>query len=157
MKQLARAIDYKRLDISSDAFTHNGRIPEKYSCLGKDISPSLEIEGIPAEAVSLAVIMHDPDAPAGDWVHWLVWNIPVTHHIRENHVPGIEGLNDFHKTCYKGPCPPEGTHRYIFKVYALDAILDLTVGSSRSQLEKAMSEHIVGYGEMTGLFSRTGH
>ena len=98
MKQFSeatRAVDYKTLKVSSDAFKENELIPSRYTCDGKNINPPLTIEGIPEETKSLAIIVDDPDAPAGTWVHWLVWSIPVTHHIKENHIPGKEGINDF--------------------------------------------------------------
>lgn len=154
MKHTDKAVDYKKLNISSPAFEDGGMIPALYTCEGKNINPPFEIGGIPEEAKCLAIIMDDPDAPAGTWVHWLVWNIPVTHHIRENHAPGMEGINDFQKPNYGGPCPPSGTHRYFIKIYALDALLDLPASSSKNLLEKAMSEHIIGFGELTGLYKR---
>lgn len=154
MKQIDKAVDYKLLIISSSFFKEGEMIPAKYTCDGENINPPLDITGIPEEAKSLAIIMDDPDAPSGTWVHWVVWNIPVTHHLKEDHVPGSEGINDFGNHHYGGPCPPSGTHRYSFKIYALDAILDLPVKIRKEQLEKAMSEHIIGFGELTGLYKR---
>jgi Raf kinase inhibitor-like YbhB/YbcL family protein len=154
MKHIDKAIDYKLLNIASAVFKADEMIPVKYTCDGANINPSLDIKGIPDETKCLAIIVDDPDASAGNWVHWLVWNIPVTHHIKENHIPGTEGVNDFQKHHYGGPCPPSGTHRYFFKVYALDAILDLPPDTKKSQLEKAMSEHIIGFGELIGLYKR---
>ncbi len=155
MKHIEKAVDYQVMDISSTAFSSNGMIPVKYTCEGDDISPPLDIKNIPGETVSLALVMEDPDAPIGNWIHWLVWNIPVTHHIRENDVHGVEGVNDFVQHHYGGPCPPFGTHRYSFKIYALDTLLDLPHHTKKNQLEKAMSEHIIGYGELTGLYTKT--
>lgn len=154
MKHIEKAIDYKVLKISSHSFKEGEMIPVKYTCDGDNINPSLDIKGIPDEANSLAIIVDDPDAPAGTWVHWVAWNIPVTQHIKEDHVPGTEGVNDFQQLHYGGPCPPSGTHRYFFKVYALDTILDLPAGTNKMQLEKAISEHIIGFGELTGLYKR---
>lgn len=154
MKHTDKAVDYKRLNISSPAFSDGGMIPSRYTCDGENSSPPLEIAGIPEETKCLAIIVDDPDAPSGDWVHWLVWNIPVTHHIKEDHVSGTVGLNDFKKNRYGGPCPPSGTHRYYFKFYALDTLLDLPPTTRKHQLEKAMSEHIIGFGEITGLYAR---
>lgn len=151
-----RAIDYKVLKITSSAFEDNGSIPSKYTCEGEDINPALAIEHIPVEAMSLAVIVDDPDAPAGVWVHWVMWNIPITHQIKENTVQGVQGLNDFGKQRYNGPCPPKGTHRYLYKVYALNAILDLAAGARKSDLERAMSPHIIAFGELTGRYERSG-
>lgn len=146
--------DFKRLKVSSNAFQHEGMIPLKYTCDGKNISPPLDIELLPGEAKCLALIVDDPDAPARTWVHWLVWNIPVTHHIKENTIHGIEGNNDFHQHRYGGPCPPSGTHRYFFKIYALDTLLDLPADTTKEGLEKAMSEHIIAFGELVGLYKR---
>lgn len=149
-----KAIDYKQLKISSADFQQEGLMPSKYTCDGVNVSPSLTIEHIPDEAKCLALIFEDPDAPSGSWVHWLVWNIPVTHHIKENEVHGIQGLNDFKRHSYGGPCPPSGTHRYFFKVYALDSLLNLAAGASKNTLEKAMSDHIIGFGELVGLYKK---
>jgi Raf kinase inhibitor-like YbhB/YbcL family protein len=154
MKHIEKAIDYKQLDISSTAFKAGEMIPAKYTCDGANINPPLDIKNIPEEAKCLALIADDPDAPIGTWVHWVVWNIPVTRHIKEDKVHGVEGINDFQKHHYGGPCPPSGTHRYFFKVYALDALLDLPDSTKKFQLEKAMSEHLIAFGELIGLYKR---
>ena len=154
MKHIEKAIDYKQLNISSIAFKADEMIPSKYTCDGVNINPPLDIKHIPEKAKCLALIVDDPDAPIGVWVHWVVWNIPVTHHIKENEVHGTEGINDFQQQHYGGPCPPSGTHRYFFKVYALDALLDLPANTKKLQLEKAMSEHIIAFGELIGLYNR---
>jgi len=146
---------YKTLAVSSPAFSANGLIPSKYSCDSVNCNPPLDILHIPKEAKSLAIIVDDPDAPRGTWVHWVVWNIPVTTTIEENIVPGEQGTNDFHQSRYDGPCPPSGTHRYSFKIYALNQELDLKPGSTKAQLEKAMSNYIIGYGELVGLYKKT--
>jgi Raf kinase inhibitor-like YbhB/YbcL family protein len=156
MKHIEKAIDYKQLDISSTAFKIGEMIPARYTCDGANINPPLDIKDIPEEAKCLALIADDPDAPIGTWVHWVVWNIPVTHHIKEGKIHGTEGINDFQKHHYGGPCPPSGTHRYFFKVYALDALLDLPATAKKLQLEKAMSEHIIAFGELIGLYKRNG-
>ena len=153
--EATRAVDFKQLKVKSTAFQENEMIPGKYTCEGVNISPPLDIDHIPEEAKCLALVVDDPDAPNGDWVHWIVWNIPVTHHIKENNVHGIEGMNDFRQQKYGGPCPPSGTHRYFFKVYGLDALLDLPAYSNKMQLEKAMSEHILAFGELIGLYKKT--
>jgi len=152
--EATRAVDYKQLKVTSTAFENEGMIPVKYTCDGINVNPSLDIENIPGEAKCLVLIVDDPDAPIGTWVHWLVWNIPITHHIKENQVHGIQGINDFQLNQYNGPCPPSGTHRYFFKVYALDDILNLPVHTKKPELEKAMSEHIIAFGELIGLYSR---
>lgn len=143
------------LSVTSTAFSEGEYIPAKYTCDGININPPLDVEGIPSETQSLALIVDDPDAPMGTWVHWVVWNIPVAKHLAENHIPGEEGINDFHRQHYGGPCPPGGTHRYFFKVYALNTALKLPASTSKAQLENAMREHIVGYGALMGRYSRS--
>jgi Raf kinase inhibitor-like YbhB/YbcL family protein len=152
--EATRAVDYIQLKVSSTAFGDGEMIPSRYTCDGSNINPPLDIEHIPEEASCLVLIVDDPDAPGGTWVHWIVWNIPLTHHIRENEVHGQEGMNDFKQHRYGGPCPPSGTHRYFFKVYALDSLLDLPADTDKLQLEKTMSEHILAFGELTGLYKR---
>lgn len=147
--------EFKALRVSSDSFKPGGSIPSRFTCDGNDINPGLDIGDIPMEAKSLALIVEDPDAPGGTWLHWLVWNIPITHHIRENGNPGVQGMNDFDRCSYGGPCPPSGTHRYFFKLYALDSLLNVKEGAGRSEVEKAMRDHIVGYGELSGVYHRS--
>jgi hypothetical protein len=143
--------------ISSTAFTQNGSIPSKYTCDGSDVSPPLMIENVPSGAKSLALIVDDPDAPAGTWVHWVVWNIaPDTKEIKENSPPhgAQEGLTDFRKRGYGGPCPPGGTHRYFFKLYALDAMLTLGPNTTKAMLEHAMKGRVVAQCELIGRYKR---
>ncbi|HVZ98526.1 MAG TPA: YbhB/YbcL family Raf kinase inhibitor-like protein [Chitinophagaceae bacterium] len=154
MEHVEKEVRYKVLSVSSDAFRHNGFIPEKFTCDGINVNPPLDIQHIPPEAKSLAVIVEDPDAPSGTWIHWVMWNVPVTHSIKENEARGIQGINDFKKNSYGGPCPPAGTHRYFFKVYALDCLLNLRGDTQKKQLEKAMSDHIIAFGELIGLYKR---
>jgi len=142
------------LRVTSPAFKSNGLIPEKHTCDGNDVNPSLHIEDLPEEAESLVLIVDDPDAPMGTWVHWVVWNIPPVKEIKEDSVPGIEGINDFQKHSYGGPCPPSGTHRYFFKVYALDAKLQLSQNARKKDVEKAMDGHILAKGDTVGRYSR---
>jgi Raf kinase inhibitor-like YbhB/YbcL family protein len=145
----------KELTIESPAFEHGKLIPRKYSCDGQDINPPLTIEGIPKEAKTLVLAVDDPDASRGTFDHWIVWNIPAsTSKVGENTVPGIEGMNSAMQREYMGPCPPSGTHRYFFKVYALDTELNLGVSSRKKDLEKAMQGHILAKGELLGLFRR---
>lgn len=144
-------VEIGALKVTSSGFKTNGYIPVKYTCKGDDVNPPLDISGIPTQARGLALIIDDPDAPGGTWLHWTVWNIPVTHHILEDDIPGQQGLNDFGRNTYGGPCPPSGIHRYFFKVFALDETLDLAEGASRQELETAMNGHIIGYGELIGL------
>ncbi len=157
MKRIEKAVDYAVLRITSTAFQDGGLIPSRYTCDGENVNPPIDIANIPVGAICLVLIVDDPDAPRGDWVHWLVWNMPVTHHIEENQVNGVEGMNDFRQQAYGGPCPPAGTHRYFFKVYALKSLLDLPVSSSKLQLEKAMSACIIGFGELIGMYGRTNY
>src|SRR5574341_875714 len=141
--------------LSSPAFSANGMIPPKHTCDGADTSPPLRIEGIPPGAKTLALIVDDPDAPRGTWVHWVAWNIdPATREIPENGLPkgAVQGRNDFGTEKYGGPCPPSGTHRYFFKLYALDASLGLADGATKAQLESAMKGHILGQAEFVGLY-----
>jgi Raf kinase inhibitor-like YbhB/YbcL family protein len=145
------------MTITSPAFRNGELIPSKFTCDGADVNPALNIGTVPPEAKSLAIIMDDPDAPGGMWVHWVVWNIdPKTREIKENSVPpGAKlGVNDFRKTLYGGPCPPPGTHRYFFKLYALDTMLDLGTDTTKAALEKAMKGHILAQGELMGRYKR---
>ena len=144
----------RELMIKSSAFANNGSIPTKYTCDGEDVNPPLNIEGIPQETQSLALTVDDPDAPMGTWDHWVVWNISPSNEIKENTTPGVQGVNDFRKHSYGGPCPPSGTHRYFFKVYALDTKLNLSPNSRKKELEKAMQGHILAKGETIGRYSR---
>jgi hypothetical protein len=142
------------MKITSPEFENNGFIPAKFTCEGKDINPKLEIKDIPKQAKSLALIVDDPDAPRGTWVHWVVFNIPLTAEIKENSVPGKLGTTNSGQIDFHGPCPPSGTHRYFFKAYALDAVLDLNEGIEKAELEKAMQGHILDKAELVGLFKR---
>lgn len=143
--------------ISSHAFEHHGSIPAKYTCDGADINPSFTIENVPDNAESLVFIVDDPDAPMGVWVHWVLWNInPRTKEIKENTVPdgAHQGINDFGKRDYGGPCPPSGTHRYFFKLYALDTSLELRSDARKADVVKAMAGHIITDAQIIGLYKR---
>ena len=145
------------MKITTTAFQEGGNIPSKFTCDGADANPPLRFEGVPAEAKSLALIVDDADAPGGLFTHWLVWNIdPTTTTVEENSAPanGVQGKNDFGKSGYGGPCPPSGTHRYFFKIFALDRQLDLAAGSKRAQLDAQMRGHIMAQGELMGRYSR---
>jgi len=145
------------LKISSPAFVTNGYIPARFSCDGTDINPPLVFDNVPSEAKSLALIVDDPDAPVGMWVHWVVWNIdPATREIVEDNVPrnAAQGKNDWKRNTYGGPCPPSGVHRYFFKLYALDTRLNLGSGAAKTDLEKAMHGHILASAELIGLYKR---
>ena len=144
------------MKITSSAFQEGGNIPSKFTCDGSDLSPPLQITGVPSEAKTLVLIADDPDAPGGLFTHWLAWNIPPqTNSIAEGSAPkGVQGTNDFGNSGYRGPCPPPGVHRYSFKVLALDRELDLGSGAKRSQLDTAMRGHIIAQGELMGRYSR---
>lgn len=138
----------------TSTFKEGEKIPQEYTCDGKDISPPLEIEHIPNGTKSLVLIVDDPDAPMGTWTHWVVFNIKPTNSIPEKNIPGLEALNDFKRTSYGGPCPPSGVHRYFFKLYALDRELPLSSGTTRKEVEKAMEGHVVAQAELMGVYSR---
>ncbi len=145
------------MKLSSPAFQHNSMIPVKYTCDGIDTNPPLAIESVPAGTKSLALIVDDPDAPRGTWVHWVVWNIdPATRTISEGSLPrgAHEGMNDFGKHHFGGPCPPSGTHRYFFKLYALDSTLELKPDTTAGGLEAALREHVLARETIIGLYAR---
>jgi Raf kinase inhibitor-like YbhB/YbcL family protein len=146
--------EYVNLKITSPVFENNGLIPSKYTCDGEDVNPPLTIDGTPEGTQSLVLIVDDPDAPMGTWDHWIVWNIPPTGIINENSIPGIEGLNDFQKKSYGGPCPPSGTHRYFFKVYALGTKLELESKARKKNVERAMEGNILAKGVIVGRYGR---
>jgi Raf kinase inhibitor-like YbhB/YbcL family protein len=145
-----------KMKITSSAFQEGATIPSKFTCDGADASPPLQIADIPSGAKSLALIVDDPDAPGGLFTHWMVWNLsPQTSTVAEGSAPkGVHGTNDFGKSGYGGPCPPSGTHRYYFKIFALDRELDLSSGAKRAQLDAAMKGHVVVQGELMGRYSR---
>jgi hypothetical protein len=143
--------------ILSSAFQNNAKIPAKYTCDGENVNPPLQFLDIPDNTKSLALIVDDPDAPSKTWVHWVVYNIGTkTSEVKEDSVPwsGTEGMTDFGKPGYGGPCPPSGTHRYFFKIYALDTILDLPQNAIKQMVEEKMQEHILDQAELIGLYSR---
>lgn len=144
------------MKLTSPEFENNGFIPKKFTCQGEDINPALSIESIPEDAKSLALIVDDPDAPMGIWIHWVLYDIPVITEIEEDSIPGKQGINDFGRKNYGGPCPPSGTHRYFFKVYALDSELNLKEGIRKKDLEKAMEGHILDTAELVGLYRKEG-
>lgn len=142
--------------LTSPAFKANAGIPKKYTCSGQDINPPLVFKNVPAQTKSLALTVSDPDAPAGRWSHWIIYNIsPDTTGIIENTNPGTEGLNDFGKYAYGGPCPPDKRpHHYIFRLYALDAILNIN-GPTLNEIEKALQGHIIAKAELTGIYQKS--
>lgn len=145
------------MKLQSTSFEPNGMIPEVFSCKGTNISPELHWDEVPAKVKSFSLIMDDPDAPAGIWVHWILTNIaPTTHQIAENTKPAeaIVGLNSWNKNTYSGPCPPSGTHRYFFKLYALDLVLDPKKKFTKLELESAMRNHILSESSLMGKFKK---
>lgn len=142
------------MKILSTEFNNNEMIPAKFTCQGEDINPALAIEDIPDEAESLALIVDDPDAPMGTWVHWVVFNIPILSEIEEDSIPGEQAMNSFGKEDYGGPCPPSGTHRYFFKIYALDTELDPEQISDKESLQDAMESHILDEAQLIGLYKK---
>jgi hypothetical protein len=146
-----------KMQISSNAFENNQPIPEKYGCQGEGFNPELSFSGVPDNAKSLVLIMDDPDAPSGTFVHWIMWNInPQTTEISENSVPRdvIQGKNSAGENRYHGPCPPDKAHRYFFKLYALDADLRLAPTTTKAELVNAMQGHVLDSAEFFGLYGR---
>ncbi len=144
------------ISVTTPAFQAGGDVAAKFTCNGANVNPELKINGVPNEAKSLVLIVDDPDAPRGLFTHWIVWNIdPKTTRVAENSAPtaGVQGINDFGKRNYGGPCPPSGTHRYFFKIFALDTKLELKPGARRAELDAAMRGHILAQGELMGRYS----
>jgi Raf kinase inhibitor-like YbhB/YbcL family protein len=148
-------MDIQNIKVFTSAFESNDTIPRKYTCNAENINPPLEFRGISEKAESLVLIMDDPDAPMKVFTHWIVWNIVPIAKINEDSIPGVEGINDFRKIGYGGPCPPLGIHRYFFRAYALDKQLGLKAGTSRKELEREMIGHIIAEGEFMGKYSKT--
>lgn len=147
----------KEIQVRSSAFGNNQQIPKKYTCDGENISPPLSIESVPDEAVSLVLTVDDPDAPGGTWTHWMVWNIPAqTRVIEEGKLPtgAVEGKNSFGNIGYGGPCPPSETHRYVFKVYALDTKISPKNDISLRQLEDFIKGKTIAEGTLVGTYTR---
>ncbi len=148
--------------VKSDAFGDMEKIPEKYTCDGEGISPPLGWERVPRAAESLVLFGEDPDAPGGVFVHWVVYDIPASEQGLDENQPltallpnrAKQGLNTAGETGYYRPCPPHGTHRYVFKLFALDQKLNLLPGKTKSQVEKAMKGHVIAQGELVGVYSR---
>ena len=151
------------MQVTSTAIKEGQLIPRQYTCDGVNISPPLEWNGTPKSAKTIAIIADDPDAPSGTWVHWVVYNLPAENIGLVENLPltedlkagGFQGKNDFQKIGYGGPCPPSGTHRYFFKVYALDIELPLKAGATKAEIEKAMQGHIVAQAQLMGTYSRS--
>lgn len=152
----------KDIKLTSTAFKEGELIPRQHTCDGVNVSPSLEWSGVPKSAKTIAIVADDPDAPSGTWVHWVLYdlpadnigmveNLPATDELRAG---GFQGKNDFGKIGYGGPCPPSGTHRYFFKIYALDSELSLKAGATKAEVEKSMEGHVVSQGQLMGTYRR---
>jgi len=142
--------------LTSAAFEHEGEIPQRYTCDELDVSPALTIHELPAGAVSLVLVMDDPDAPGGTWDHWIAYDIAPAHEIAEDvDSLGTPGTNSWGRTGYGGPCPPNGTHRYFFTVYALDTELALEPGADKATVLDALADHVLAEAVLMGLYSRT--
>jgi len=150
------------MKLTSTAFSEGGMITAQYTCNGPDVSPPLNWEDVPEETKSMALIADDPDAPVGTWVHWVLYNLPTDSRELQEDLPktkvlpngAMQGTNDFRKIGYNGPCPPGGTHRYFFKLYALDELVDLNPGARKKDLLDAMKGHILAECQLMGKFSR---
>ncbi len=152
------------MQVEITAFTNNTNIPQEYTCSGQNISPEIKWSNAPEDTKSFVLIVDDPDAPAGNWVHWVAYNIPANKNSLPENITStsqledgtLQGSNSFNNLGYGGPCPPQGhgAHRYFFKLYALDTMLDLTSGASKTHIEQAMAEHVIDRAETVGHFER---
>ena len=147
----------RTMKLSSPSFINGKSIPSQFSCKGTGVNPAFDIAGLPAGTKALALIVDDPDAPAGTFIHWVVYDIPVISRIEENSVPGKQGMNSSGKRGFTPPCPPSGTHRYYFRLYALNAATGLKEGASRANVESAMKGHTLGTAEYMGTFTITNY
>lgn len=142
------------MELTSPAFDEGMTIPDRYTCNGEDLSPALELRNIPTDVVSLVLVMDDPDAPVGVWDHWIAFDIEPREHIPEGvESIGTAGKNSWGRPGYGGPCPPSGTHRYFFTVYALDAELGLSAGATKSAVLDALEGHVLAQATLMGLYS----
>ncbi len=154
--------EMEEIKITSSAFDQGGPIPSKYTCDGANVSPPLRWTGVPEGTVSIAIISDDPDAPMGTWVHWVLYNLPgQTKELAQDFPPDEtlpdgtrQGITDFGSTGYGGPCPPSGTHRYFFKIYAMDNKIDIVSVINKKDLVKAMEGHILAQGQLMGKYKR---
>ena len=156
--QVANAED-NSMSVTSTAFKENQMIPREFTCQGNEVNPPLTIDNIPDKTETLALINYDPDATKGIWDHWIVFNVPApkgkVFAVGKDSILGTAGKNSWSRTAYGGPCPPSGTHRYFFKVYALDTRLNLQEGASKEEIEAAMKEHILAEAQLVGLYRKS--
>jgi Raf kinase inhibitor-like YbhB/YbcL family protein len=141
------------MKITSPDFVNNGKIPVKFTCQGEDVNPALMIDALPGGTKSLALIVDDPDAPSGEWVHWVLYDVPPRESIEENSSPGRQGPNDSGELRYNGPCPPSGAHRYFFKLFALDKVIGVD-NLDKKSLEREMKGHILAQAVLVGIYQR---
>jgi Raf kinase inhibitor-like YbhB/YbcL family protein len=151
---IATFISSQTLTVKSAAFANNNYIPLKYTCDGPNVNPELIVEDIPKNAKSLVLIMDDTDSPNGEFTHWVMWNIPPKKNITENSAPGVQGVNSMQQNKYYGPCPPNGMHKYHFKIYALDIKLDLPSTADKKMVLFAIEGHVLAKGILTGSYYR---
>jgi Raf kinase inhibitor-like YbhB/YbcL family protein len=143
--------------LTSTAFEQGGAIPPRHTCDDEDVSPALAWSGTPDGAQSLALVVDDPDAPGRTFLHWLAWGLaPDAAGLEEGEAAPVEGRNDFGSTGYRGPCPPpgHGPHRYVFRLHALDAPVEVRAGAGRDELERALADHVLGSAELVGTYER---
>lgn len=158
----ANSKSLNKMQILSDEFSNNKKIPQKYTCDGDNFSPPLSIKGVVPKTKSLALIVEDIDSPVKDFTHWIIFNIPPNTTDLKSYTPtivklqddSIQGMNDFGQIGYGGPCPPSGTHQYVFKLYALNCMLDLKAGVTNTQIKQAMKSHILATSQLTGTYNR---
>lgn len=151
---LATFISSQSLTVKSTAFANNNYIPLKYTCDGPNVNPALIVEDIPKNSKSLVLIMDDTDSPNGEFTHWVMWNIPPKKNIAENSAPGVQGVNSMQQNKYYGPCPPNGMHKYHFKIYALDIKLDLPATADKKMVLSAIEGHVLANGVLIGSYYR---
>ena len=156
--QIIKDTTMSTLLLTSPAFQHNGEIPSRFTCQGDEVNPELLIQGVPIGTRSLVLVMDDPDAPVGVWDHWVLWNIaPETTEIAENSTPpgAVMGVNSGGQARYQGPCPPSGTHRYRFTVYAIADVLSLAPGSDKQTVLKAIADKVLDQFTLVGLYKKS--
>ncbi len=144
----------KKMELTSPEFKNNELMPMRFGYSQDNVNPELNIDGVPSETKSLVLIVDDPDAPRGTWVHWVLYDMPVIDRIEENSAPGTQGITDYKEKRYGGPFPPSGTHRYFFKLYALDKKLGLKEVADKKTVERAMEGHILEEAELIGLYKK---
>jgi len=154
VKRILIEKEVQPLHLSSMVFRANSKLDSRYTCDGINVNPPLTIHHIPFNTETLALLVLDQSTSGREFTHWIVWNIQPDQNLREDHIPGVEGVNDFRQHHYAGPCPDAGTHKYVFKVFALDTWLDLSPHVGRKELEQAIDNHILAQGELAVNYTR---